>query len=125
MHFEKQAQVRALLFDKAFFEIPAKYSNNSDIFSAENAIELTKNTGINKHAIELKKGKQSLFGLIYSLELVELEILKTYIKINLANGFVWGFKSPAKVLILFYRKPNKSFPFYVNYSGPNNITIKN
>ena len=40
------------------------------------------------HAIELEKGKQPSFGLIYSLRPVELEILKTYIKTNLANSFI-------------------------------------
>lgn len=32
-------------------------------------------------------GKQPLYGPIYSLKLVELETLKTYIKTNLARGW--------------------------------------
>ena len=51
-------------------------------------IELLENTGMNEYAIKLKKDEQLLFGLIYSLKLVELETLKTYIKTNLANGFI-------------------------------------
>ena len=51
-------------------------------------MKLPENTGINKHAIELKEDKQLPFDLIYSLESVELETLKTYIKLNLANGFI-------------------------------------
>ena len=54
----------------------------------KNAVELSKNTRINKHTLGFKKGKQLLFGLIYSLKLVELEILKIYIKTNLANNFI-------------------------------------
>ena len=54
----------------------------------ENAIELLENTRINEHAIKLKKDKQSPFGPVYSLELIELETLKTDIKINLANDFI-------------------------------------
>ena len=54
----------------------------------ENAMELPENTRINKYAIKLKKGKQPLFGPIYSLGPVELKLLKIYIKINLANGFI-------------------------------------
>ena len=67
----------------------------------ENAAELPEYTGINDHAIELKKGKQPFFGLIYSLGPVELETLKTYIETNLANGFIWPSKSPIGALILF------------------------
>lgn len=43
-------------------------------------MELPKNTKINKHAIELVEGKQFLYRSIYSLTLLELEILKTYIE---------------------------------------------
>ena len=43
---------------------------------------------MNKYIIKLKKDKQPLFGLIYNLEPIELETLKTYIQINLANGFI-------------------------------------
>ena len=55
----------------------------------KNAAKLPENTGINKHAIKLKKNKQSLFEPIYSLTPIELETLKTYIETNLANGFIW------------------------------------
>ena len=53
---------------------------------------------MNEHAIKLEKDKQLLFGPIYSLGPVELETLKTYIKTNLANGFIQPFKSPARHL---------------------------
>ena len=46
---------------------------------------------MNKHAIKLEKNKQSLFRSIYSLGSVELEMLKTYIKTNLAKGFISSF----------------------------------
>ena len=88
MYSKKQAQVGALLFVKALTKVLAKYSNYSNIFLVENAVELPENTGINKHIIKLKKDKQLSFGSIYSLEPVELETLKTFIKTNLANGFI-------------------------------------
>ena len=91
----------------------------------EYAAELVENTKINKHAIKLEESKQSPFGLIYSLRSVELETLKTYIKNNLANGFIRTFKSPAKALILFDKKPDGSLRFCVDYWGLNNLTIKN
>ena len=43
-------------------------------------MELSENTGINKHAIKLVEGKQLPYGPIYDLGPVELETLKAYIK---------------------------------------------
>ena len=78
-------------------------------------MELPENTRMNEHAIKLEEGKQPLFRPIYNLGQVELEILKTYIKINLANGFIRPSKSPAGAPILFDRKPNKSLRLCVDY----------
>ena len=88
VHSKEQVQIRVLLFDKAFTKVPAEYSDYNNVFLAENIAELLENTGMNKHAIKLEEDKQLLFGLIHSLELIELETLKTYIKINLANSFI-------------------------------------
>ena len=98
---QSRAQVGALLFDETPIEVPAKYSDYSNVFLAENAAEFPENTGINKHAIKLKESKQPAFGPIYSLGPIELEILKTYIETNLANGFIRTSKSPAEAPILF------------------------
>ena len=119
------AQIRVLLFDEAPTEIPAEYSNYSDVFLAENAAELPENTGMNKHAIKLEEGKQLPFRRIYSLGPVELEILKTYIETKLANSFIRPSKSPARAPILFDQKPDRSLRLCVDYWGLNNITIKN
>ena len=88
IHFKKQAQVGALLLDKASTEVLVYYSNYSNVFLAKNATELLENTGINEYATKLKKSKQPSFRPFYSLGLIELKILKTYIKTNLANGFI-------------------------------------
>ena len=56
---------------------------------------------------------------------MELETLKIYIKINLANGFICPSKSPAGAPILFDRKPNRSLHLCLDYRDLNNITIKN
>ena len=99
VHFKRQAQIQdkaqvgALLFNKVLTEVPAEYSDYSDVFLAENAAELLENTGINEHVIKLEEDKQLLFKPIYSLGPVELETLKTYIKTNLANSFIRPSKS--------------------------------
>ena len=129
VHSKKQAQIEAqvgaLLFNKAPTEVPAEYSDYSNVFLAEYAAELPENTGINKYTIELEEGKKQPFEPIYSLRPVELETLKTYIEINLANSFFWSFKSPTKSPILFNRKQNRNLCLCVDYWGLNNLTIKN
>ena len=115
VYFKIQAQVEALIFNKAPIEVPAEYSNYSNVFSAENAVELLENTEMNEYAIKLKKGKYVPFGPIYRLKPAKLEILKTYIKIYLANSFIRPSKSPIKVFILFDRKPDRNLYFCRNY----------
>ena len=47
--------------------------------------------------------------------------MKTYLK----TGFIQPSKSLASAPILFNKKPNNSFWFYVNYQSLNNLTVKN
>ena len=122
---QSKVQVKTLLFDKAPTEVPAEYSIYSDVFSAKNAAKLPENTKMNEHAIKLEEDKQPPFGSIYSLGLVELKTLKTYIETNMANDFICLSKSPAGAFILFDQKPDGSFRLCVDYWGLNNITIKN
>ena len=86
---------------------------------------LLERTKLNEHAIDLKDTKQPLYRPIYSLGLVELETLKTYIKINLKTGFIQPFKSSTGAFILFDKKPDSNLHLYIDYQGFNNLTIKN
>ena len=87
--------------------------------------ELPEHTGINDHPIDLLDDKQPPYGPIYNLGSVELETLKTYIKANLASGFIRPSKSPAGAPILFVRKKDGSLRLCIDYRGLNNLTIKN
>ena len=62
-------------------EAPIKIFNKdikfADIFFLDLASKLPKHTGINEHAIELVDYQQPLYGPIYSLRPVKLEILKS------------------------------------------------
>ena len=49
-------------------------------FWKKSANVLPEQAGANEHAIELEEGKQPPYGPIYSLEPVEFETLKTYIR---------------------------------------------
>ena len=88
-------------------------------------VELLKYIRINNYIIKLKKGKQLFFNPIYSLRLVELKILKIYIKTNLTNIFIQLFKFLVKVFIFFNQKLNKNFYLCINYEDLINLIIKN
>lgn len=78
-----------------------KYLYYVNVFLKKYAKILSKDIQINKYTVQIKKSNQPLYGFIYNLSQIEFEILKTYIKINLANGFIKFFKYPIKILIFF------------------------
>lgn len=84
----------------------AKYFEYINVFSFDLVIKLLENTEINKYAIELINSKQSPYKLIYTLNPVDLETLKTYIKTYLKTGFIRPFKSLTGTFILFNKKLN-------------------
>ena len=118
-----QAQIALLISEET--RISAEYSDFSNVFSSDSAAELPKHTKINNYPINLLDDKQPPYGPIYSLGPVELKILKTYIKVNLASGFIRPSKSTASTPILFVRKKDCSLYLCINYWGLNNLTIKN
>ena len=123
IHLSCQAQVAALTSKET--GIFAEYSDFSNIFSSDFAVELPEHIGINDHPINLLDNKQLFYSPIYSLGTIELENLKTYIKANLASGFIRPSKSPAGTLIPFVQKKDGSLRMCVDYRGLNNLTIKN
>ncbi len=125
IHPSKRAQIAYLKMDKAPTKVFGKYADFIDIFSPKLVVKLPEYTEINNHTIELVDDWQLLYNPIYSMRSVKLEILKAYIKNNLANDFIEPSKSPVGTLIFFDKKPNGSFRWYVDYRGLNNLTIKN
>ena len=115
MHLDRKVQITALIAYKVPITIPAEYSDFEDVFSKKSVTILPEYIEINMHVSDLQKSKQLSYGPIYSLKPVELKILKTYIKTNLANGFIYLFKSSISAPILFNKKPNRSFWFCVDY----------
>lgn len=89
------------------------------------AMEYSDNTGINEYAIMPVKENQSFYGPIYTLKAIELETLKTYIKIHLKTGFIYSSKSLADTSIFFNKKLNDSFRMCADYWNLNNLNIKN
>lgn len=105
--------------------IPAKDLYFAVDFLKKFVAKLSKYFNINDNLINLKPDKQSLYSLIYSLKIIELKILKTYIKNNLANSFISLSKSPIGAPILFILKLDGSFHPYIDYQGLNNPIIQN
>ena len=118
--------ISGLIAKKAPTKVFAEYLDFADVFSLDLVSELPKYTKINNYAIELVKNcQQSPYGPIYNLGPVELETLKAYIEINLANDFIRLFKLSADAPILFDRKSDAFLWLCVNYQGLNNLIIKN
>lgn len=125
LNIHPSQEVKIVLLDVEKVTISSKYTDYTNVFSLDSAAKLAKHIGINNHLMNLINDKQPPYGLINSLELVELKMLKTYIENNLANGFIRSFKSPTGDLILFICKKNNNFQLYIDYWGLNNLTIKN
>lgn len=111
--------------DKTPIESSIEYSDFIDIFSLNLVMELLDRTGINEHAIKLVDSKPPLYGPIYSLSLIELKILKMYIKTYQKTGFMRPSKSSARAPILFNKEFDGNLHLYINYQGQNNLTMKN
>ena len=120
-----QAQLRLLLANKALIKVLSKYLDYDNIFSFDYTIELYENISINEYAIKLVKDKQLPYWLIYSLKLVKLKTLKTYIETYLKSRFIQPSKFLTGIPIFFNQKLNKNLCLCINYQGLNNLTIKN
>ena len=86
IHSAKKVQIALFVVKKV--QILFKYLDFSDIFLKKKTLVLLKATYLNKYAIKLKTGQQSLHKPIYNLGLKEFKTLKTYIITNLANNFI-------------------------------------
>ncbi len=115
MHFSERAPIVYLKVDVALTKVPSKYPDFADVFLPKLAIELSKHTKINDYAIDLVDNLQPPYSPINNLDPVELEMLKVYIKNNLANSFIKPSKSPIGAPILFNKKPDRSLRLCVNY----------
>ena len=105
--------------------ILAKFSNFADLFSEKSANIFLEQIRVNQYAIKLEEGKQPPYGPIYILGSIKLKTLKTYIKTNLANGFIKASNSLAVAIILVLYKLDGSLCLCDNCQGLNNLIIKN
>ena len=126
VHSSRKVQVSlvaAKKLDEAI-EISKAWLEHSDIFDDEKAYQLSKH-GSADHVIDLKKGKTSSYGSIYSFFEEELKVLRQYIDRHLVIGFIRFFIFSVGAFILFVKKKDGDFRLCVNYRGLNLLTIKN
>ena len=68
--------------------IPEEYADLAEVFSKKKAHELPPTRGPLDHHIHLEKDSKPVFGPIYNLSEMELQVLKEYIEENLPKGFI-------------------------------------
>jgi transposase InsO family protein len=105
--------------------IPAVYNEFIEMFIEKTGLNALPKHQHWDHEIELVDGKYPGFEPIYRLSEKELEVLRKYIKENLAKGFIRESKSSAGYPILFVAKKDGTLRLCVDYRKLNAITKKN
>jgi hypothetical protein len=78
-----------------------------------------------KYYYEFLLGKLLPAGPLYNILKDKLLVLRKFLEKNLSKGFIRASLSPVVSPVLFAKKPNRGFCFYVDYRAFNTITIKN
>jgi len=103
--------------------IPLEYCDYADMFSKAKASELPPHHDYNLK-IELEEGTSPHLGTLYSLSLVELSALQTFLDENLNTGFIHPTASSHTALVLFVKKKDGSLHLCIDFRGLNKITKK-
>ena len=103
--------------------IPSEYHDYADVFSKAKASELPPHRDYNLK-INLEEGTSPPLGTLYSLSLVELSTLRTFIDDNLNTGFIRPTASSHAAPVLFIKKKDGSLCLCVDFRGLNKITKK-
>lgn len=77
------------------------------------------------HHIKLKEGAVAPSGPLYNMSRDEQEVLRDYLRENLAKGFIRASQSPAASPVLFVKKADGGLRFCVDYRALNALTVKN
>ncbi len=102
----------------------SEYENFENIFSKKEYETVPESTRIT-YIINLKKGTEFLFRLIYSLSEKELRILCDYFIEKEAIGWIRWLKLSTGAPILFILKLDDLLRLYIDYRALNKVIIKN
>ena len=101
--------------------IPPDYHNLSSVFSKDRALSLLPHR-LYDYAIDLRPLPSSP---LYNLSRPERVSMETYIQDSLAAGIIRPSSSPVGAGFFFLSKKDKSLRPCIDYSGLNEITIRN
>jgi hypothetical protein len=104
--------------------LPSCYAGKAVAFSEGDA-SILPDHGPHELSIDLEEGKVPPYGPLYNLSGTEMEILREYIRKNLARGWIRRSMSQSGAPILFTKKKDGALRLCVDYRGLNAITIKN
>jgi len=94
--------------------VPPEYRNYADVFSKAKASELPPHRDYDLK-IKLEEGTSPPLGTLYSLSLVELSALQTFINENLNTGFIHPTTSSHTAPVLFVKKKDGSLCLCVDF----------
>jgi hypothetical protein len=120
----KRRLVISVSFDETEPQLLEAYKDYINVFSKTEARKLLNFTRV-MHFINIEERKIVFFGFIYPLSVVELRVLREYLKFNLIKRWIQKSRSSVKASILFTLKKDKTLRLYVDYRGLNRITVKN
>jgi len=103
--------------------VPLEYHDYADVFSKAKASELPPHHDYNLK-INLEEGTSPPLGTLYSLSLVKLSALWTFIDENLNTGFICPTTSSHAAPVLFVKKKDSSLRLCIDFQGLNKITKK-
>jgi len=94
--------------------VPPEYCDYADVFSKAKASELPPHCDYDLK-IDLEEGTSPPLGTLYSLSLVELSTLQTFINENLNTGFIRPTASSHAAPVLFIKKKDGSLHLCVDF----------
>ena len=94
--------------------IPKDYWQFADIFCKQKAKSLPSHRPYDL-AIQIEEGTTPPLGPIYSLSLIELQTLRTFIEENTKTGIIRPSNSPCGAPVLFVKKKNGTLRLCVDY----------
>jgi hypothetical protein len=103
--------------------VPEAYHKFIELFGKPLVQELPPHQTFD-HQIQIKEGKEVLFGLIYHLSEKELGALREYLECMLAQGKITEYDTNMGAPIKFIPKPNRKRRLCVDSRGLNAVTIK-